>query len=99
MKPQWGSEELTKIMDDEGSTMTTSVDYKNGQPKVPMRRHYKIRLRVYSRQEERDKYHEFSKELEDNPHMLDAGWHIENSLDGKTGGYYYVIKSYTELCY
>lgn len=99
-KIPFGSEEVTSILDDEGSTATASIDYKNGRPKMPVRRHYKIRERVYSHKEEQEKYLEFSTELANSPMMLDPVWHPkERSKDGDANGYYYVVKGYTLLEY
>lgn len=95
----YGSETVTELMDEEGSTMTTTTDYKAGQPKSPKRRKITARVRVFGRDAEREKYLEFSKELEDNPTWLDPNWSIERSLDGEKNGYYYVIKCYTLLEY
>lgn len=96
----FGSEETTSILDENGSTATASIDYKNGQPKLPVRRHYKIRERVHSQQEEQAKYLQFSEELASNNLMLDPIWlPKERSKDGDANGYYYVVKGYTLLEY
>lgn len=99
-KIAFGSEEVTSILDENGSTATASIDYKGGKPKLPVRRHYKIRERVYSQKEEHAKYLEFSQELAANQSMLDPVWHPrERSKDGDVNGYYYVVKGYTLLEY
>lgn len=96
---QFGTQETTKILDDNGSTVTDKVDYKDGVAKRPTRKLYKFRERVHTREEERKKYLEFSVELEDNSNMLDPSWNIERSAIGDKQGYYYVVKSYTLLEY
>lgn len=96
----YGTEEVTSILDENGSTATASIDYKNGKPKLPVRRHYKIRERVHSLAEEQAKYLEFSEELAGNTLMLDPIWlPKERSKDGDANGYYYVVKGYTLLEY
>lgn len=96
-KIEFGTIEETEFMDEEGSTMTTVTDIKMGKPKSPKRIKLKVRQRVYSRSEERQKYLEFSKQLEDDPALLDPGWSIEHSKDGDANGYYYAVKTYTLL--
>ena len=74
--------------------------YKNGKPKLPVRRHYKIRERVHSQAEEQAKYLQFSEELAANSDMLDPVWiPKERSRDGDKFGFYYVVKGYTLLEY
>ena len=96
----FGSGEVTSILDDNGSTATASIDYKAGKPKLPIRRHYKIRERVHSQAEEQEKYLQFSDELKSNHLLLDPLWlPKERSKDGDQNGYYYVVKCYTLLEY
>lgn len=96
-KIEFGTVEETEFMDEEGSTMTTIVDYKEGKPKPLKRLKIKKRQRVHSRAEERELYLEFSKQLEEDSSLLDPSWTIEHSVDGDKHGYYYAVKCYTLL--
>jgi hypothetical protein len=97
MEIQFGTSEATKVLDNDGSTVTAELQYKDGIPKSPTRNHYKLRIRVHSPEEERQKYLSFSKELEDNPNMFDPAFLIIHSKEGDKFGYYYVVKCYTLL--
>lgn len=98
--PTFGSVETTKIIDDNGSTITKTTDYKNGMPKSPVRVTFRFRERVYSDQEALKKHLAFSEELAATPSMLDPVWlPKERSKDGDANGYYYVVKGYTLLDY
>ena len=103
MKPLtmlFGTEAVTSILDENGSTSTAKITYNNGQPKLPVRRSYNFRERVRSTEEANAKYIEFAQELEDNPHMLDPTWlPKERSKVGDDAGYFYVVKGYTLLEY
>lgn len=96
---KFGTEEVTKIIDEQGSTETASINYREGIPNTPMRRRYMFRERVYTREEEEQMYKDFSKELANKPERMDAAFLIEKTIEGGKGGFYYVVKCYTLLEY
>lgn len=99
MNIQFGSEKNTKVIDDNGSTVTNVIDYNKGIPKALSRNKYEIRTRVYTPEEEREQYLSFSYEIEKDPTMLDPAFMIERSVQGNKNGYYYVVRCYTRLQY
>lgn len=97
---QFGEHEITKILDDDGSTETTVMNYANNKLKRPIRHKFSMRVRVFSHDEALEKYGEFGKELAERPEMLDPTWQPkERSKDGDENGYFYVVKGYTILEY
>lgn len=99
IKIPFGSTEKTKILDDEGSTSTTSTTYRGGQVNPPVRTRYTIKVKVKTQQDEHEAYLLFSDELSQNKSMLDPEWKIEHTKFGDDNGCYYVVKSYTVLSY
>lgn len=97
MKIKFGSTELTKIIDDEGSTQASQTNYHAGIISLPVYVRYKIKVRVSNQDQENAEYKLFSDELREDRSMLEPNWSIEHTKAGDDLGYYHVIKSYTRL--
>lgn len=97
--PQYGSKDSTKILDEEGSTVTKTTNYKNYEVVSPERNRYKYRHRVTSSDDEDRVIKEFNKLREENPRILDPAIEYSHTADGNKNGYYYVITCYTILEY
>lgn len=96
----YGAHEETRLLDDQGSVVTTIRDYKDGKVKMPVRHKFTFRIRVHSDAEAKQKYDEFALKLTESPEILNPSWlPKERSKDGDANGYYYVVKSYTVLEY
>lgn len=99
MKINYGSTEVTKITDQEGSSVTATTHFRAGIPNSPVKIRYRIKRKVSNQTEEHEAYLKFSDEHQKDKTMLDPGWDIEHTRHGDENGYYYVIKSYTRLSY
>lgn len=99
IKIPFGSTEKTKILDEHGSTATTTTKFRSSVVNPPIRTRYTINVRVSNQQEEHEAYLAFSDELARNKSMLDPEWKIEHTKFGDQNGCYYVVKSYTVLSY
>lgn len=95
----YGAEHTTKVIDDDGSTVTTKENKVAGEVVRPVRKYYEIKTRVHNQKEEHEAYIKFSDEFAHDKSMLDTTVKIERSKVGDTNGYYYVVKCYTQLEY
>lgn len=96
---EFGQQSTTHLVDDNGSTVETVENIRNYNPFYPIRKQYKIRVKVADQKDEFEEYTKFSDELKKNPTMLDPCVLIERSQKGDKAGYYYFVKSYTILEY
>jgi hypothetical protein len=95
-----GSEEITEILDDNGSTHATITSYYGGGKTATPRKHrYRLRIKVTSHLEEEVVLREFIKERLLDKTILDPAIEYEYSPKGKRENFYYVIKCYTKLEY
>jgi len=97
MHLRYGKQTETKTIDDNGSTIKevkNIVDYKTISP---VRMQYSIREKVKSKKDELTEYLKFSDSLDDS--KLDPAFNIERTTHGSQNGYYFVVKSWTELVY
>jgi len=97
VKIEFGKEQEKRIIDENGSTSTTTTNYVAGLEKFPIRRSYEIRTRVLNQNEEHKAYMSFSDEINRDKSMLDPYFKIEHSLEGDKVGYYYATKCFTRL--
>ena len=96
---EFGKISTTKILDDEGSTVTECENVFDSQPVKPIRRTYEIRTRVNSQSKEHTAYIKFSDDLLHDKTKLDPYFRIERTISGDKEGYYYVVCVYTQLIY
>lgn len=96
---KFGEVNKTRVIDGEGSTATTQVIYKDGEPNMPQRVRYEFRSRVKNEKEEQQEYLDFSNEIAFDLKRLDPVFKIERTRRTLDSGYYYVVKCWTTLEY
>lgn len=94
---KYGTERVTTTLDDNGSTLTIETNIREYKSVKPVRKHYAIRQRVWSKKEEMTEYLKFTESMDDK--KLDPSFSIERSKEGDAKGYYYVVKQYTIVEY
>ncbi len=95
----FGNTKTTTIIDKEGSTKTQEKNIVAGEVKLPIRQRYEWKTRVHSQKEEHQAYISFSDELAKDKTMLDPSFRIEHTKLGDANGYYYTVRTYTQLEY
>ena len=93
----FGTEEITTTIDDNGSSVTIKRNYVRGDIVRPVRHQYAIKKRVKNQAEEHAAYLEFSDMIASDPNKLDPQFKLEFSKLGKENGYYNVVVCYTQL--
>lgn len=94
---QYGSDESTKIIDDNGSTETIMYNYAGGERVSPTSRKY----RIYHRTDKTDiaTLERIAKNLINDPLKLDASLGLDKTKHGERDGYYNIVECYTVLEY
>lgn len=86
---KFGAETTTTTLDDEGSTLSVKVSYKNGVLMPKIFKTYNVRVKVSNDQQQTEEMLRFAVETAG---KLDPSFHID-----KKDGSWYVIKCWTEL--
>lgn len=92
--PKFGKVVETETLDKEGSTLSTETNYQNGLVRKPRWRHVEYRIRVTNAKEEMIQYLKFCDEKVDKSSSM---WRTENTKAGDAEGWYYCIKSWSEV--
>lgn len=92
-------EHVTKLLDDNGSTVTNELNIVKSKSIAPTRKRYEMKYRVNTQKEEHEKMLEFSDELAKNKSMLDPVIRWEHTKLGREHGYYNLVCCYTVLEY
>lgn len=100
-KPEvaFGNVETIKILDAEGSTVTSDENIRNYEYTRPVRKRYKIKTRVHDQREEHVAYMKFSDDIKNDRTKLETSFKIERNKIGDQQGYYYTVDCYTQLEY
>lgn len=93
----FGTEEITTTIDDNGSSVTVRKNYVRGDIVRPVKHYYAMKKRVHTQAEEHQAFLEFSDQVSKDPTMLDPAFKYEKSKLGDTNGYYNVVLCYTKL--
>lgn len=98
----YGEEEIERIIDAEGSTITSSQSFVAGEPVKPIKRRIKQRIRVTTEREENEHYIRWSRLVAEDSQkkvrtMLDPEFRIEHTALGDQKGYYYVVICHTRI--
>lgn len=96
---QFGTQKTTKVLDNNGSTITTEEKYVKGKPNNIVRRYYEVKVRVHNQKEEHEAYVSFSDAISKDKSMREPAFRIEHNKLGDESGYYYVVECYTKLEY
>lgn len=93
----FGTEEITTITDDNGSSVTLHRNYVRGDIIRPVKHYYAEKKRVRNQKEELEVILQFSDRIKGDPTMLDPQFKYEKSKLGDANGYYNVVLCYTKL--
>ena len=88
---KYGAETTTTTLDDDGSTVSVKINYKDGVPMPETFKTYNIRVRVSSDQQQTEEMLRFAIESSG---KLEPSFHIERKENYPT---WYIVKCYTEL--
>lgn len=93
---KYGTEEVTKILDENGSTETTVTKTHAGVSKISSRR-----LAIRHRTDKTDikKISEIAAALMNDPLKMDAEIRLERTKHGEMNGYYHLVECYTLVEY
>lgn len=94
---QFGKEEVTEIIDADGSTLTVEKNFNAGVTLKPRRLHYEIRHRTDII--DLESLSILARALINDPEKLDASLKFERTKTGEQNGYYHIVECYTLLEY
>ena len=92
--PKFGKTTDQTVLDNNGSTLSKEITYKDGQAMKPIRKRYEYRVKVYTKQ---DELAEFLKYQDDTEGKMDPEFRREYSSLGKKEGFHYIVKCWSEL--
>lgn len=93
---QYGTEEVTKIIDDNGSTETTTTKHHAGVTTVTSRR---MSIRHRTDKTNLAQLTKIAEALLNDPLKMDAELKLERTKHGELNGYYHIVECYTVLEY
>lgn len=88
---KYGTEATTTTLDNEGSTLTVKINYKDGVQMPETFKTYSVRVRVSNEQQQTEEMLRFAIETAG---KIDPSFHIERKADYPS---WFVIKCWTEL--
>lgn len=75
---EFGKHESTKVIDDNGSTKTTTIIYRDGEPMEMIKDYYEIRRQATNPLAVLANFNSFYKEIQSDSAMSEASFRIEN---------------------
>lgn len=88
----YGAQITHEALDENGSLYTRTKKLRQGEVVYPIEEEFEIREKVSSSLTQALVLASLIKELEDNPHIVEAGYRIEGYHHRQERGYYYIVK-------
>lgn len=94
---QYGNKETTKLLDDDGSTVTKHETFRAGVVTGAVKERFAIRHRT--EKTDLESLTTIVKQLLSDPAKLDAELKLEKTRSGEQDGYYHIVECYTTISY